>query len=496
MDTAKVAEVRGQPEEFRADDIITAAALNSGFYGEFFFPQTCKQKAPEFHAEIDDVLDRPENRYVALESYRGSSKTSKLRLFTSKRIAFGVSRTILFISASERHSTRSIQWIARNVEHNKKWAETFQLKRGTKWTESELEIIHGAYGFTVRVIGLGITGQVRGINIDDFRPDLIVVDDPEDEENTATPEQRNKISELFFGAVMKSLVPASENYEAMLAMLQTPLQRDCLIETLMKDPMFVSRRYGCFGPDRTSRWEERFPTKELLLEKEGYIARNKLSIWLREMECKLTDPETASFRLEWLNKYELLPEGLTYFIAIDPAPIRSEAALLKNVQTDYQAVVVIGVRGKEVYLAEYTTVRDQDPEMLGAELLRMVFKYHPRAVGIETVAYQRTLKWYIEKIFKEHKVPVFVREIRDKRKKTTRIRQTITDRAYNRNIWVHRSHVEFMQQFADHPNLSFDDLIDAFSMSLMLVGETMYMDETDEWASGSYKKPPEWRAAP
>lgn len=496
MESALVQEVIKRPEAFGSQDLISAAAVHSDFYGRFFFPQTCKQISPAFHTEIDDVLDRPENRYIALEAFRGSAKTSKLRLFTSKRIAYGISRTILFISATEGHSVKSVQWMAKNILYNNRWNQTFKLSKGNKWTENDIEIIHGVGEHTIRLIGLGITGQVRGINIDDYRPDLIIVDDPEDEENTATPEQRDKISNLFFGAVQKSLVPSTENSDAKLAILQTPLHRECLIETLMHDPTFVARRYGCFNPDQTSRWEERFTTKDLLEEKEAHIARKKLHVWLREMECRLTSPETASFRYEWLNFYDLLPEGLTYFIAVDPAPIRSEQALMKNRQTDYQAVVVIGVKGKEVYLAEYANVRDQDPDQIGAELMRLAFKYHPRAVGIETVAYQRMLKWHIEKMFKQHRVPIFVREIRDKRAKTVRIRQTCTERGYNGHIFVRREHLEFIQQWCDHPDLNFDDLIDAFSMALMLVGETMYSDETDEWEQGAMKPLPAWRSAP
>ncbi len=496
MESSLAQQVVDHPQDFGDQDIIKAAAVDSDFYGRFFFTQTCKQSSPTFHAEIDDVLDRPENRYIALEAFRGSAKTSKLRLFTSKRIAYGISRTILFISATEGHSVRSVQWLAKNILYNNRWNQAFKLERGSKWTESDIEIIHGVADHTVRLIGLGITGQVRGINIEDYRPDLIIVDDPEDEENTATPEQRDKISNLFFGAVQKSLVPATENPDAKLAILQTPLHRECLIETLMHDPMFESRRYGCFNLDQTSRWEERFTTEDLRKEKEAHIARNKLHVWLREMECRLTSPETASFRYEWLGLYEMVPDGATYFIAIDPAPVRSEQALQKNRQTDYQAIVVIAVKGKDVYLVEYSNLRDQNPEMVGAELMRLTFKYHPRAVGIETVSYQRMLKWYVEKTFKEHNIPVFVREIKDKRSKTVRIRQMCTDRGYNGHIHVKKEHVEFIQQWCDHPDLSFDDLIDAFSMALMVVGDTMYSDESENWGQGAMKALPKWRTAP
>ena len=44
------------------EDITTAAMIDGDFYGKFFFPKTSRQSAPRFHAEIDDVLERPGNR--------------------------------------------------------------------------------------------------------------------------------------------------------------------------------------------------------------------------------------------------------------------------------------------------------------------------------------------------------------------------------------------------------------------------------------------------
>lgn len=496
MDAALEAQVIRSPKDFTTDDIILAAAINSGFYGKFFFPKTCRQETPLFHAEIDDVLERPENRYVALEAFRGSAKTSKLRLFTSKRIAYGTSRTILFISASEGHATKSLHWLKQNVVHNTLWAQAFKLSKGHKWTESDIEIYHGVMDVTIRIIATGMTGQVRGLNIDDYRPDLIIVDDPEDEENTATDEQREKISNLFFGAVQKSLAPSSENPEAKLAMLQTPLHRDCLIEMLMRDPSFVSRKYGCFNQMGESRWNERFPTEELLADKEAHIARNKLSLWLREMECKLASPETSAFRPEWLRFYDILPEDMTTYMAIDPAPVYSDKALLKNWNRDFQAVVVIGIAGRNIYLLEYANVRNQNPDDLGAEIVRMIGLYKPRSIGVETHAYQQTLKWYLNKLLKQHNIPRFIREIKDRRKKSKRIIDTISDLAYNGRIFVKKEHTVFIDQFVDYPHVSFDDVIDAFSMTLMLMGDAMYIggENYEQDTAGALSK--SWQGAP
>src|SRR3989304_9081112 len=184
-------------------------------YGKLFFPRTFRQESPPFHEKIGAALYGPD-RYNAFKVFRDGAKTTLLRTYASQRIAYGISRTIQYISVSQFHSMFSLRWLRRQVEYNKRWANTFGLRPGKKWTDEWLEIIHenetnadGSPG-TITVLAMGITGQIRGFNPDDFRPDLQILDDILNEENTATPEQRQKIDGLVFGAVLNSLAPASK----------------------------------------------------------------------------------------------------------------------------------------------------------------------------------------------------------------------------------------------------------------------------------------------
>ena len=235
-----------QEQEASIDDLVSAAAVDSDFYGRTFFPRTMRMKAPHFHRELDDVIERQANRNIVIEAFRDSAKTSKLRMFTSKRIAYGTSRTILFISDTEPHAVKSVEWLARNIEFNKYWTQVYGLSQGKKWGAGEIEIIHRQLEVAIRIIALGIEGQLRGINVEDYRPDLIVVDDPLNEQNTNTSDQRLKIKGLFHGAIYRSLVPATENPDSKIVVLQTPMHRDDMVEELRMDPAWVSRRYLSF----------------------------------------------------------------------------------------------------------------------------------------------------------------------------------------------------------------------------------------------------------
>lgn len=355
------------------------------------------------------------------------------------RVAYGLSRTILFVSASQNHSIKSVEWLKKAIQYNTPFAQTFGLSPGAKWTSEDIEIVHGAEGHTIRVIAAGITGQTRGINIDDYRPDLIVVDDPCDEENTATPEYRLKISHLFFGALAKSLVPATENPHAKMVLLQTPLHRDDLVENCMKDPQWHGLSFGCFDEQGRSRWPNRFLLSDLKLEKEAHIGRNQLSLWMREMECRVVAPELSVFRSEWLQYWDVLPDGMAVYLAIDPAPPLSEEARRKGHDTDMQVIAVVGLHRGNAYLLEYSMARDQDPEALAAEFFRLGAKWNPRACGVESIAYQRTLAYFLRQKMSQVGRHYYVQEITDRRKKRDRIIQALLGRASNGALFVHLS---------------------------------------------------------
>lgn len=459
------------------DEAVQLAAADSIFYSHYFFRQTVRQGSPPFHRMMWNVLESPHKRFVNFRSFRGSAKTTLLRLFASKRIAYGISRTILVVGLSEEKAAETIDWIASQVEYNTEWATVFKLVKGKKWTQTDLEIEHRGYGHTVRIKALGITGSVRGVNIKDYRPDLILVDDPCDDENTATPEQREKMARLFFGALKESLVPFTEDPSAKMALAQTPLATDDLTDLCAKSPEFFTVTIGCltdddFGSENCqSAWPERWSKETLVDEYTAACQINLASVWWREKMCRIVARETSAFKAEWLadNFWIVLPPQARYVIAIDPAPVRTEIARARDVQTDLQAVLVKAYWKNHRYIVDYTTARDEDPDMVSRSIDRFARKYPIIRAGVEDVAYQRTLKWFLEREMKAGRCKsLHVIEIPTKqlsKDKYTRILQAHSGPGSQGLMHCHASHSEFITQWNDYPNVKFKDLLDASAIA-------------------------------
>jgi predicted phage terminase large subunit-like protein len=458
--------VRGvNDEEVNLSEVIQLAAVDNDFYGKFFFPKTIRQSSPGFHQEMDDALDGPD-RYVAMMLFRGAAKTTKLRIYLSKRVGFAISRTIVIVGKSQGHAIRTVEWMKRQVEYNKKWATAFNLRKGSKWSNEEIEIYHGTDEVPIRLIALGITGSTRGINFDDFRPDLIIVDDPSDEENTATQEQRDKTDDFINGSLRNSLAPTSEAPMAKMVFLQTLLHEDDSISRCEKDPAWTFIRQSIFTESGESVWPERWSTEELLKEKESFTLRGRLHLWMREMECKILSETMAVFRANALRYYDLTPEeGLVYYLSIDPVPPPSEREIAKGLKgKDYEVIAVGCSYRRKVFLLEYHMNRGHNPDWTIAKFFEVLDKYPIRKALVETVNYQATLKWLLEQAMRGRNRWVQVSATPTKGSKQYRITDAIGATVAEGNLFVRASQSDFIQQYMAYPKVDHDDVIDAVSM--------------------------------
>jgi hypothetical protein len=374
----------------------------------------------------------------------------------------------MYVSVSQDHAKHSVRWLKRQVLHNKLYAELFQLSKGDKWTDELITINHGIDSVPITVMAAGISGQIRGFNIDDYRPDLIIIDDALNEENTATKPQRQKIDDLIFGALLNSLAPTSESPHAKAVFLQTPLDAEDAVETCMKDPMWHGVRFSVFDGQGNSRWETRFPTAELKQLKASAMLQRRHRQWMREMECQIVAGEDQIFDVTRLQYWELLPDMFTV-IAIDPASSDADDA-------DDTAVVVVGFSGPKIYVLDYFAEQGAMPDQIASKFFEFVWKYRPLKLVVETIAYQRVLKWYLEKEMVARKVFVACDAIQDRRKKSDRIIQALAGPLHMGMLLARPTHEKLIHQFDRYnPVLDreHDDVLDALAMAVTAVNPAL-----------------------
>lgn len=486
------------------EELVKLCAVDSELYATTFFAKTFRKKSPSFARELWKPLEDPSKRLVNLICFRGSSKTTRLRTFASKRIAYGTSRTIFYLGASQNDAIRNIQWLRLQVERNKLWSETYGLVPGRKWEETQIEIEHKVFGHTIWVLASGITGSIRGVNFDDYRPDLIVVDDPQTDEMAATQEQREKISDLVLGAVKNSLAPTSDEPNAKLAMAITPQHPDDISQQALVDTQWNNYVFPCWTKEtmdlpvdeQISSWPEWFSTEALREDKKAAMKRNRLSIFTREMECRLISPELSQFQPTWLNVREHPnsgPRGCFAVLAIDPVPPPSDLEMAKGlVGKDWEAHYVWGRHNGNYHLLDFARNRGHQPSWSVATALALAHKWRVARIVVEAVAYQRTLKWLIEEEMKRRGVFFSIVPVVDKTKKFARIVNVLSGLATNGKLWIGPEHTIFAEQFAaygptyggvdddlDASSIALKDLSNTYLERLSLLGEATVDDDVE-----------------
>lgn len=505
------------------EEIVSLAAVDPEFYGHHFFPKACKQETPDFHVDLFTALDATEvvrsrkietddgpefisevvsNRFAGFKIFRGGAKTTIARIYISKRIAYAISRTIMIVGHNQKHAMHTVAWLKDQVEFNRTWAGTFGLRKGSIWNQEHIEIINDVEGVKITVLAFGITGSIRGINIGDHRPDFILVDDPDDEESTGTPEQRQKASDRFFGSLMNSLTPESEEPHAKMALLQTPLNEDDLINVCARDPMWVTVTYSCFTETGESRWPARWSTEDLNRQKEGHILRNTLSLWMREMECKIVSRETSAFLPEWLRYYEVLPEGGVDRIFMDPTPPPKQGASKTRAEDrDDFVTMLVRERKEGYYLIEYDCAKSPEEE----RIIETTFGFIQRSrktlrwLAVETILFARTIARSLRRAMDEKRIWITIREVEDRRNKDTRIRDEISHIASNGRLFVKPSHTKFISQFVAYPDVNHDDLLDALALGIFEASKEAagFGDDVDDpYADEVAAAQDKWRACP
>lgn len=475
--------------ELTPRELVELGAVDSVFFAETFFPKTMRQHTPAFHRQIWEKLDG-NDRLVSLQVFRGGAKTSICRVFGAKRIAYGNAHTILWVGKSQDHALHSVKWLRKQIEFNRRFADTFQLRPGSKWQDVECEIIHGIDEYPITILALGVTGSVRGVNIDDFRPDLIILDDILDEENTSTPPQRQKTEDLVYGALKESLSPVSESPDAKMVLLQTPHNIEDVSMKSLKDSEWSCARFSCWTKEtenapvdeQESAWPERFSSEVMRAEKRAAVKRNQLSIFVREKECRIVSQETSAFLPHWLKFYDLAPpkNEMKIVMTIDPVPPPSQVELDKGLKgKDSECLLVMGRHKQDFYLLEYSVKTGHEPSWTIMEFFRLAIKWRPARIIVETIAYQRTLAWLLRKAMEQQRKYFVIFENSDKRSKYTKIIDGLSGVTSNGKLYVRPEHADFIQQFNEYPDVQHDDVLECAAIACSALQGLMYEDEDD-----------------
>lgn len=462
------------------------------FFDRHYFPHYGTAEPSELHRyfyqRVPQILASPAGQRDAIAAPRGEAKTTKLMTFMLWCVLTKAKHYPLIFSDAFEQAAEMLEALKAELDSNPRIAIDFPeaAGRGRVWKNG---VILTATGIKIEAFGVG--KRVRGRRHGPYRPDLAVLDDVENDENAATPAQRDKLQRFITRAVL-SLGPVDDSMDVLMA--GTVLGFDSVLSRFLKHPMWNSKVVKAIArwPDRMDLWD-RF--EELLLNAEtpqagDAAARALYSAHKAEMDAgavvswpavrplvslmikrardghdafdseQQNDPtagDDAPFArciTFWVNR---LSDWLFYG-ACDPSMGRAGSG------RDPSAVLVGGYsRATGVLDVVHASIHRRLPDRLISDIIEAQREFFCLVWGFEAVVFAEFIRTELVKRSAEAAMPVPARPLVPIADKALRI-ESLQPHMANGLIRLHPGQSTLIEQLRHYPKADHDDGPDALQM--------------------------------
>jgi len=486
-------------------------AIDLEYFGKAYFSHYFSRETPDFHRELDAIWQNGvlRNRVpLTNEMAKNISKISgckrgvaaprghaKSTSFTFKdtlhAIVYEYKNYAIIISDSSDQAEGFLESIREEMEDNEAILEDFGDLVGKKVWRNDVLLT----STNIKIEAIGSGKKIRGRKRRNWRPDLIVLDDIENDENVRTPEQRKKLENWFFKAVSK----AGDNYTDILY-IGTLLHYDSLLAKILKNPGYQTRKYKAVisfsnRQDLWDQWEVIYTDlsndnreqdalvffethRTEMLEGTEVLWEDKLSYYdlmvmrVSEGEASFNseeqnepiNPEDSLFNEEWFDYYNPLEieffDGFEFFGFADPS-------LGKKKTSDPSAIITLAKHKKTGYMFVLDAdIERRHPDKIITDIiekekwLRLAFGKGYSKFGVETNQFQWFLKEQLAKISVEANIYLPIVEVNQTSNKIMRI-QTLQPDVKNKYIKFNIRHRVLLEQLKYFPMAAHDDGPDA-----------------------------------
>jgi len=356
---------------------IDAAAI-FGFSVKYLAEKYDNRKPiPPFHLEMWDLCCS-DNPKVAIAAPRKHAKSTAItHAYILAMMLLKEKSFCLLVSNTESQASEFLISIKSELEDNEQLRKDFGIQAFMKETETNI-IVLMAGGHKFRIQAKGSEQKVRGIKWRNQRPDLIVCDDLEEDEQVLSPERREKFRKWF----MNALLPCGSD-TCWVRVVGTILHLDSMLQRLIEDKTWKHLFYKAHNFDYSEiLWPEKFSKKRLKKIRKGFRAQNNLDGFSQEYLNRPIATGNAYFNRDLFLDFERDSNGeaklpnMVYYAAADFAISEKEKA-------DYTVIMVGGMSPENVLHIVDLRKGRWDSEAIIAELISVQKRWNPEFFTFE-----------------------------------------------------------------------------------------------------------------
>ncbi len=254
-------------------------------------------ETPDLHREMwaDCCGD---DKYVAWAAPRGHAKsTSITHAFTLAVTLFRQRDFVLLLSDTWSQAVEFLRDLKTELMTNEDLIRDFGIKRLSKDTEDDMIVVMRDNA-TFRIVARGAEQKVRGLKWNNKRPNLILFDDIEGDEQVESKPRRDK----FFKWLMKAVLPCGSD-DCIFRMVGTVMHSDSALQRILKDPTWKTKRYKAhksWSDFSEILWPEKFDEQRLRDLREKFLSQGESDGYSQEYLNEPIAAGNAFFRPEHL----------------------------------------------------------------------------------------------------------------------------------------------------------------------------------------------------
>ena len=261
---------------------LTADLIES-FGGTFISPkydQLCP--TPLFHREAWKLYssDSPSAMVIAPRDHAKSSALSMVYILAE--VLFRSSDYVILVGSTEDGAAEQLGNIAEELAENEDLIREFGIKKFHRTATTDI-IVEMTDGYKFRILARGAEQRIRGRLWKGKRPNLLVCDDMEDDEQVENADRRRKFRIWFFRAAKQALSKSGK-----IRVHGTILHDDSLLSRLRKNRTWKHLFYAAhtsFDDFSGMLWPERWTEAHLRARRQEFIE----------------DGDSAGYSQEFLN---------------------------------------------------------------------------------------------------------------------------------------------------------------------------------------------------
>lgn len=437
------------------------------FRAHYFADNADVEPAP-FHYDWSNILLHG-TKHFAIEAFRESAKTQLvIRANLLHALAFPSVRRqyIVMICSNKWMASNRLKEVSRLIKGDRTGMLTAAIDRYNVDSGDALEVslrrefVDATGVEAVRIETYGKGSAVRGLVWGAIRPNLVIIDDPQDAADAAS----EHVMDSDWGWFLSDVVFLGQ--KTRIFMIGNNLGEKCIIERVFDQSErlgFEVKKVPALDMEKQeSNWPAMFTYEELIDEMENYTLMGKKDLWWRERMCKCISPDSQLFKREDFRYYdpkELYTASMRIYMTVDPAASTRESA-------DRTAIIVVGTSPEGHWFVLDMWADREPPSTVMDVIFKMVQKWRPIFVGIESVAYQAALQDFLTKEMPVRNTFFTIQRLRASNKKEIRIQTSLQPRFKAGAIWFPKGTPwvnDLENELMSFPHGLHDDVIDALA---------------------------------